>query len=236
MTWSHTKSDTFLTFRKAFIPQRERIVESVIQFIRHTRDETFTFADICPGDGWLTKAILSHFPKAKAIALDRTDMLQRMLKPAIASFERRVTYQDFDLKAETWTKQLTPVSYYVSSFSLYEIDDAYKRTFLKQLYRSLQPDGGVMFLEMIAPTDEAELVQFADELDAIVREQSMLYFGSEEAYDYYANNEWNMYRDPHTTFQPLSVAKYLRLLNDVGFNTVMVTPLAAGHVLFSGWK
>lgn len=83
---------------------------------------------------------------------------------------------------------------------------------------------------------EGERVKYADGLDAIVREQSLLYFGSEEAYDYYANNEWNMYRDLHTTFQPLSVAKYIRLLNDVGFNTVMVTPLETRHVLFSGRK
>lgn len=236
MTWSNTNGKTFLTFSKAFIPEQQAVIAQFMKFIRHDKEDHFTFADVCAGDGWLTEALLSYYPNARAIALDRKEALLAVMKTSLAHLQRRITYRHFELMDDTWTQYLAPVDYFFSSLSFHHIDDDHKLKLLQQLYRTLQPNGGLMFFDIVAPKDEAERLQYADEWDDIVREQSMLYFGNEEAYDYFANNEWNIYRDAHTIDYPTTIATHLRLLNDVGFRTVMTTKIKAGHVLFSGWK
>lgn len=236
MTWSNTNGKTFLTFSKAFIPEQQAVIEQFIQFIRHDKEDRFTFADVCAGDGWLTESLLTHYPNATAIALDRTEALQSVMKSSLDRLHQRITYRHFELMDDTWTQYLTPVDYVFSSLSFHHIDNDHKLKLFQQLYRSLQPDGGFMFFDIVAPTDEGERLQYADEWDAVVRAQSMQYFGNEEAYDYFANNEWNIYRDPETIDYPMTIATHLRLLNDVGFRTVMTTKMKAGHVLFSGFK
>jgi len=235
--WQETDSDFFIQYGKAFIPERDKLQELSLQLISHNEDDSFTVVDICVGGGWLTEAILQRYPHSNVIALDGSESMLRYTSDRLEVFKNRVSFKTFDLLSPTWMNGMEGIDYFVSSLAIHHLNDHEKKSTFKNLYKKLNPGGKFIIADLIQhESKEARLIS-AQEWDQMVKQQSLDFFGDLKAYEFFKEEEWNLFYFPDDPIdKPSTLFNQLTWLKDAGFQQVDVHYHRAGHVLFSGTK
>jgi len=68
-SWSEADSAIFLDRGKYYVPEREIQIE-VISGLLESQPPAMRIVELCPGEGWLTRALLERFAEARVLALD----------------------------------------------------------------------------------------------------------------------------------------------------------------------
>lgn len=73
--WTEDDTELFLQYGKIFAPERDVWEQAFVELIPADFKETFTVVDLAAGGGWLSEAILNHYPKAHVLALDGSESM-----------------------------------------------------------------------------------------------------------------------------------------------------------------
>jgi tRNA (cmo5U34)-methyltransferase len=233
--WEESDSKTFIDYGRYFVPDRETQIETICDLIPVV-ERQFQVLELCCGEGLLAGAILERYPQCTVYGYDGSvEMLQQAEKRLAAYGERFVT-RHFDLFAEEWRKLDWRPRAVVSSLAIHHLDGRQKETLYQDIYAVLEVGGAFFVADVIQPVNEAASAVAAKGWDSAVQQRALAIDGHEDAYKYFVENGWNLYRHPDPMDKPSPLFDQLRWLETAGFKEVDVFWLQAGHAIFGGWK
>ncbi|GCF10361.1 class I SAM-dependent methyltransferase [Dictyobacter arantiisoli] len=235
--WKESSSEIFIDLGEAFTPWRESLRQMFIDLTPAQKDEAFTFVELGCGQGWLTETLLQHFPHARAIALDGSNLMLQQSQERLSAFKDRVEFHLFKLEESEWLSQLQDIRYIISCLVIHHLDGAGKKNLFHALFDKLQPHGGLIIADLVAPTSEPGRRQMANAWDREVRRRSLELTGNLQAYEKFLSEEWNYYNyldDPID--MPSKIFEQLQWLQEAGFKDIDVFWAIAGHTLYGGYK
>lgn len=239
--WSENDSSLFLDQADIFVPAREEQLRSLLQLIPAKVDEDFTVVELASGEGKLVEAILEHFPRCHAIALDGSEAMRAHVQQRLTRFRDRLEIRPFELSEQRWRKELpTSVRCVLSSLCVHHLDGNGKRQLFRDMLKHLEPGGALLLADIILPADQHIANFFARQYDEIVREQSLAIRGDLSGYDEFERQKWNYFRydygKPDIYDQPSLLHEQLRWLQEVNFRQVDCYWMRAGHAIYGGYK
>lgn len=235
--WSEGDSALFADLGDIFTPDRDEIADIVVRHIPAGIDEQFRAVDLCSGDGWLSAAILTAFPRARVLALDGSPEMLRRTAQRLAPFGGRFETGHFDLSAPGWLDTLPkPLRCFVSSLAIHHLDGAGKRALFRRLHDVLEPGGAFLYVDLIDPMSELGRRYAAHAWDAHVRAASQAQSSSDRAWQTFQAEEWNWFTYPDAMDMPSSIPDILGWLREAGFSGVDLPWVRAGHAIFVAYR
>lgn len=236
--WDEDASALFLSVGDLFTPARQEMEQVFVDLVPAERDEEFVAVDIGTGQGWLSAAVLRHFPASRVLALDGSPVMLEHARAQLADVADRVRFETFRLEDPAWPSGLGhDVRCFMSSLVIHHLDGPGKRALFERLYRQLQPGGALLIADLVAPTSAVGRRYLARAWDEVVKQQSLARTGSLQAYELFVAEQWNYYAFPDDPIdKPSSLVEQLRWLEEVGFVGIDAFWARAGHAIFGGFK
>jgi len=239
-SWSEADTAVFLDRGKYYVPEREIQIQ-VISSLLGSQPASMRIVELCPGEGWLTQALLERFPEATVLALDGSPAMLDSTRAAAGSHAARLETRAFDLLAEDW-RDLDGgnVHAVVSSLAVHHLDGGEKQRLFNDINAALAPDGIFVLADLTEPPSEAGRRVAAETWDLEVKRRAMEIDGNTNIFKAFEEDEWNYYRhvapgsDP--VDKPSSLVEQVTWLGEAGFRHVDVHWMKAGHAIMSGRK
>lgn len=236
-TWTESDSTLFLRYGRTLIPERDEMEKIFLDLIPATLDDDFIAVDMATGSGWLTEAIIRHYPKAYVIALDGSHEMLATTKKRLQPYANRLEFRPFDLFDDVWMQELPEqVTCFVSSLAVHHLDLDQKQHLFKKLYQRLWEDGALLIADIVRPANESGKRSMSRQWDETTKKQSALE-GNMDAYEFFLNEKWNLFEYPDDPVdKPSTLLEQLEALREAGYTEVDTWWAKAGHALFGGYK
>jgi tRNA (cmo5U34)-methyltransferase len=237
MPWSEDDSRHFIDIGAVYTPGRDEIRDAILDLIPAERDEPFLAVEIAVGSGWLSRAILERFPRARILGLDGSPAMLAETEKNLAAFSGRFELSQFRLEDESWPDEITePARCFVSVLTVHHLDDAAKRALYRRLHDHLDGRGAVLIGDIVAPASEWERRYLAHAWDTIVQQQSLALTGNAGAYEEFRRQQWNILEYPDPVDMPSRVPDHLAWLTEAGFGGVNVFWARGAHAVYGGYQ
>jgi ubiquinone/menaquinone biosynthesis C-methylase UbiE len=233
-TWSEPDSRLFIDYGRYFIPERELQIQIICDLI--PLRQPLQILELCCGEGLLAQALLERFPASIIHCYDGSAEMLRQAQVRLAGFGHRVQFKTFDLVAPDWRVTSHSWQAIVSSLAIHHLDNAQKQTLYSDLYRLLNPNGVLIIADVIQPAHPLAVALAAKLWDEQVYQRALALDGHTQVYDFFRQQQWNLYHYPDPMDKPSRLADQLKWLEAAGFAEVDVYWLKAGHAIFGGRK
>lgn len=116
--------------------------EHLAELLAFDEDRTFTFLDLGAGTGAASQAILNRYPNSSAILADfSTEMMAEGAK-ALAPFEGRYRFVEFDMSGAAWPADIPEgLDAVVTSMCIHHLPDDRKQSLFGEIRERLVPGG-----------------------------------------------------------------------------------------------
>lgn len=236
--WQESDSEIFIKYGRAFIPQREKQVQIMVDAISPL-DGPFHIMELACGDGTLAEALLTRFADAVVHGYDLSPQMLETAQQRLADYGRRFQPMQFDLHSTAWRRPSFSPHAVVSSLTIHHLDGSGKAQLFADVYEMLAPGGVFVVADLILPANPQAREIAADGWDTAVRTQADA-DNTPEAFDAFLKLQWNLHRypeDPKTGIdKPSTLLEQLNWMEQAGFDGVDVLWMMAGHVIFMGVK
>jgi tRNA (cmo5U34)-methyltransferase len=189
-------------------------------------DEAFTFVDLGAGTGAAARAILDRFQRASAILADYSPQMMQAGTKALAAYEGRYSYVEFDVATGSWPDAIpAPVAAMVSSLCVHHLPHPRKQALFAEILERLSPGGWFLNFDPVTADDsvvEAAWQRANDRQDPAAAAQRSN--RTEEEQRRYEN---------HVRYI-LPLAPQLQYLQTAGFEAVDAYWKRLDHVVFGG--
>ena len=236
MTWEEVDSRKFLDFGHIFTPRRDEIRNTLLGLVPVGPEDGWLAVDLGAGNGWLSEALLQRFPTSRVIALDGSETMLREAARRLSPFGERAEVRPFRLEQSDWLSGLSGVRCFLSSIVLHHLDGRQKQELFTRLFERLEAGGALLIADIVAPASEQERRYLAEEWDEEVKRQSLAFTGNLRAYDFFVEDQWNIYDYPDPGDKPSTLLEQLAWLREAGFEGVSAFWAKAGHAVFGGYK
>lgn len=233
--WGESASRAFIDYGRYFVPNRETQIQIITDLIPAS-ETPFNVLELCCGEGLLAGAILEKYPNCTVYGFDGSAEMLQQAQKNLTKFGERFVTRHFDLFDEEWRRLDWQPRAVVSSLAIHHLDGRQKAALYRDIYGLLEPGGALLIADVIEPVNEVANAVAAEGWDSAVRERALAIDGHEEAYKYFVENGWNLYRHPDPIDKPSALFDQLKWLEKAGFEEVDVFWLQAGHAIFGGWK
>ncbi|MDA8313390.1 MAG: class I SAM-dependent methyltransferase [Actinomycetota bacterium] len=146
--------------------EQRRLMADLLPF---EDDEPFTFVDLGAGTGAATRVVLDRFPRAEAILAEYSPQMTAEGRRALADYQGRFTYVEFDLAAGDWPDEVpTGVAAVISSMCVHHLPDRRKRELFSEIFEHLAPGGWYLNYDPVTTDDplvEAAWLRAGDRQD-----------------------------------------------------------------------
>ena len=154
------KSDQHVATWTSAAQERERRYATprrlLAELLPFTGDEPFTFLDLGAGTGAATRAILDQYPGATAILADFSAQMMTEGARALAPYEGRYRYVEFDLTRGDWPAGIpASVPAVVTSLSVHHLTDERKQELFREIWQHLEPGGWYLNFDPVTAGDPA---------------------------------------------------------------------------------
>ncbi len=234
-TWTEDVSRKFIDFGYIFVPDRDEQFQVITSLLAGLPAQA-AILELCCGEGLLAEKVLTSYPNCHVTALDGSQEMLRRARARLARFEARAKLGAFNLAAPDWRDPQSQFDGVVSSLAIHHLPGLEKRSLFKRIYQMLNPGGVLVVADVLEVVGEAAKKQAADQMDEIVRRQSLEQTGGLDAYNFFIREGWNTFRylDPEDIDKPSPLLDQLKWMEEVGFGEVNVCWLRAGHAIFCG--
>lgn len=125
----------------------------------------------------------------------------------------------------------------VSSLTIHHLDGQGKQQLFRDVYAMLAYGGVFVIADIVLPATARATAVAADAWDQVVRRRAVELDGTTDVFDSFADEKWNLFRYPDDPMdKPDTLFDQLTWLAQVGFSSVDVHWMQAGHAIFSGVK
>jgi tRNA (cmo5U34)-methyltransferase len=119
--------------------EQRRLMADLLPF---AEDEPFLFVDLGAGTGAAARTILDRYPAAKAILAEFSPQMMDEGSRALAPYEGRYRYVEFDLARGEWPAAIPDsVAAVISSLCVHHLPDDRKRELFGEIFARLSPGG-----------------------------------------------------------------------------------------------
>jgi tRNA (cmo5U34)-methyltransferase len=235
-SWAEDDSREFLRYGRFFVPERDIQIEAVCRVIPAPSGPCH-LADLCCGEGLLSRALLEHFPEATIHAFDGSRAMVDHARATLAGYGDGFEVRHFDLADRDWRSFPWPLHAVVSSLAIHHLDDGQKELLFRDLAARLEPGGALVIADVIRPASEEGIRLAGWAWNDAVRRRAME-LGEIAAYELFRLDGWNMYEnlDADPMDKPSRLLDQLRWLEAAGLVDVDLYWMAAGHAIFGGRK
>lgn len=239
--WSEANSNLFLNLAEILVPTRAEQIKILLHLIPAKVDEQCTLVELGAGEGLLAEAMLEHFPRCHYIALDGSESMRTRMQQRLARFSERLEIRPFELEQSAWRAELPEqVRCVQSSLCVHHLNAADKRLLFRDMFKHLEPGGALLLADLVLPANRQIADLFADQYDAIVREQSLQLRGDLSGFEDFQQQKWNYFRYDYGKTdiydKPAPLADQLRWLQEVRFSVADCYWMRAGHAIYGGYK
>ncbi len=152
------KSDEGISSWVSAADERERRYavprEMMAQLLPFADDGEFTFVDLGAGTGAAARAVLERYRRARAILADFSPQMMAEGERALAPYQGRYTYVEFDLTGGSWPDGIpAAVPAVISSLSVHHLADARKQELFREVYQRLEPGGWYLNFDLVTAGD-----------------------------------------------------------------------------------
>lgn len=234
--WTEETSRSFIDYGRYFVPARETQIQ-IMRDLIPAAEGPFHVLELACGEGLLAEAILRHFPAATVHGYDLSPTMLQQAARRLAEFGERFQTRRFDLAETAWrTPPFTPRAV-VSSLTIHHLDGQGKQQLFRDVYAMLAYGGVFVIADIVLPATARATAVAADAWDQVVRRRAVELDGTTDVFDSFANEKWNLFRYPDDPMdKPDTLFDQLTWLAQVGFSSVDVHWMQAGHAIFSGVK
>lgn len=232
--WSEEDSAAFVEYGHIFVPGRETQIEIMGALVGRAGGHNVW--ELCCGAGALAEALLARHPACMVTGFDGSALMRQQAAERLTRFGERFRAVEFDLAERAWRHSDRPVHAVVSSLAIHHLEDAQKLALFRDLLDVLAPGGRLVIADVVEPAGAAAADLAAAAWDDAVRRRSLDLTGDTAAYDFFREQQWNLFRHPDPMDRPASLYAQLSWLVQAGFTEVDVYWLHAGHALFGGRK
>ncbi len=117
-------------------------------------DEQFTFVDLGAGTGAAARAVLDRYPGARAILADYSPQMMAEGKKALAPYDGRYRYVEFDLAHSDWPAEMpATLAAVVTSLCVHHLPDERKQQLFAEIGARLVPGGWFLNYDPVTATD-----------------------------------------------------------------------------------
>lgn len=193
--------------------------------------------DLCCGEGFLSRAILSRIAGIRVLAYDGSQSMLAATR-ALCDDDPRLETRRIDLAGTDWRRFARPLRAAVSSLAVHHLDDAGKQALFSDLHAALAPGGVFVLADVIRPTTPVGHEIAARLWEEEVERRSLRLFGDRSGLEAFRKAEWNHFRhaDPDPMDKPSTLTEHIDWLRRAGFTDVDVHWMTAGQVILSCWK
>jgi len=123
-------------------------------------DEQFSFVDLGAGTGAAARAVLDHYPGARAILADYSPQMMDEGHRELSAYDGRYVYVEFDLASGRWPTEIPgEVAAMISSLCVHHLPDERKQELFGEILERLAPGG--WYLNYDPVTAEESVVEEA---------------------------------------------------------------------------
>ena len=198
----------------------------------------FNVLDLGAGEGTLAFAILECYPNSSVIALDGSESMRLRAGACLGRFGERASVRLFELRESNWLPLVSSSDVVVSSMLLHHLTEEEKPQFFNTVYSRLRQPGAILIADVLEAQRPEQRGVYADAYDMIVRAQSLVTTGSEDAYNVFRERRWNIFRYDSLPADeyPSPLIDSLNWLRSAGFQGVDCFWMRSGFALFGGYK
>ena len=235
--WDEETSKRYLDYGRYFIPAREQQMRIMVDLLKGLHQPSLIL-ELCCGEGLLAEMLLDTIPGSSYRGMDGSAIMLEKAGQRLSRFGERVKLGSFDLVDRTWRKMAGSVQAVISSLAIHHLDRGGKQLLFQDVYAMLTNEGAFIVADMVDPATTPGRNVAADAWDEVVRQRALELDGTTAGLDFFQREGWNTYRylDPDDIDHPSLLFDQLKWLEQVGFVSIDVHFMQAGHALFSGWK
>ncbi|GAB4424140.1 MAG: hypothetical protein Kow0031_03000 [Anaerolineae bacterium] len=234
--WSEADSDLYRQIAPIAVPARAEQLAALLSLLPFNVDDSFRAVEIGAGEGFLSAALLSCFPKATVTTLDGSEQMRQHTGQRLARFGGRGQVLPFELAAANWRHHLHQADAVLSSLCLHHLNGLQKAALFEEAFRAMSPCGALLIADLVAPQRPEANALFAAGWDGSARQQAVEQTGSEALFQQFQRAEWNLYHFPDPVDKPSPLFQQLQWLAQAGFTAVDCFWLQAGHAIYGGYK
>jgi tRNA (cmo5U34)-methyltransferase len=236
--WAEIDSGTFIQLGEVFTVERSDIQRSFLDLIPFSPEQDFTFYELCTGAGWLSRTILEHFSRARAIGIDTSEaMLGETAKQL-----RHIPTHRWRLEQRNIEEFLNPTGFtekpdlVVSSLAVHHLFCEQKQQLFKSVQQTLRPGGAFLIFDLVQPRSLMQQNLYARTWNEVVQQQGENWKGTHDPYQVFQQQEWNYYEHLNDPIDhPSTLFEQLNWMNQSGLRRVDCFYLKAGHALYGGY-
>lgn len=235
LSWSEDDSGVYRRLAPVAVPNRRRQLASIVTLLPFEAGERFTVVELGSGEGALSHAISSAFPRARIIALDGSESMRAATGTRLAHVGDRMTIAPFELHDSAWHTHLDDADAVVSSLAIHHLDDGGKQDLYDDIGRRSSQRAALMIADLVAPAtaQATELLAATWDEDVGVTARSL---GDPSLQELFARTQWNIYRYPDPMDRPSLLSEQLVWIARAGFTTADCFWMEAGHAIYGGYK
>jgi ubiquinone/menaquinone biosynthesis C-methylase UbiE len=147
----------FLDSVRGAIPFAAEQVAIMLRMVERGPVPVRRFLDVGAGDGVLSAALLSRFPRAEPVLVDFSPLMLEAARERLAPLTARAVVLRTDLATPGWRDAVAdyaPFDAIVSGLAIHHLEDARKRALYGELYELLRPGGAFAHIEHVAAESE----------------------------------------------------------------------------------
>jgi len=234
--WTEEDSQLYRQIAPVAVPARAGQIATLLTLIPFGRQDTFSVVEIGSGEGILSTALLTCYPKATLTALDGSEEMRAATQWRLAEFGPRGQVEPFELISSNWYHRLQNADCILSSLCLHHLSGKEKRNLFEIIHSRLSTNGALLIADLVAPQRSEAQEMFAATWDYHTKAQAISKTGSADLFEKFRQAEWNLYRYPDPVDKPSPLFEQLIWLKEAGFSNVDCFWMQAGHAIYGGYK